>query len=133
MKFTPVSLLITALVMMAGSIAVPSSAIAEAPAISAAAQDNATATAVSGNWQVSLTGKKGSREATMQIKQDGNNLSGSFQGQRGSAPLTGSLNGNQISITVKMPKREVSLTGTVDGDKMSGALARGGNWSATRQ
>jgi len=88
---------------------------------------------LSGNWQVSFAGKQGSRQATMQIKQDSSKVSGSFEGERGSAPVSGTLNGSDISFTVKAPRREISFTGTVHGNKMSGTTEQGGSWSATRQ
>lgn len=96
------------------------------------AQDSAAAD-LSGNWQVSFAGKRGSRQATMQIKQDGSKVSGSFQGERGSAPVSGTLNGNDISFTVKAPRREISFKGTVHGNKMNGTTEQGGSWSATRE
>ncbi|UWZ82827.1 hypothetical protein [Occallatibacter riparius] len=69
----------------------------------------------------------------MQLRQDDNKLSGSFEGGRGGAPLTGSLSGNHVSFTVKMPRRKVEFTGTVEGDKMTGSTKEGGSWTATRQ
>ena len=100
----------------------------------AAAQDSAASATVSGSWQLSWTAASGNqRQATMQIKQDGSKLSGKFQGERGSASLTGSLQGNQVSFNVKLRKRQVSFSGTVDGDKMSGTTEQGASWSATRQ
>ncbi|WP_158822500.1 hypothetical protein [Granulicella sp. S156] len=69
----------------------------------------------------------------MQIKQDGSSLSGTFQAPRGSAKLTGNLQGNQISIDVKAMMKKFSFTGTVDGDKMSGTTDQGKPWTATRQ
>jgi hypothetical protein len=69
----------------------------------------------------------------MQIKQDGSKLSGTFESERGSAPLKGSLQGNQVSFSVKLPKRQGSFTGKVDGDKMSGTTEQGTSWTATRQ
>ncbi len=140
MKFSSGPLSILALVAVAGGASIASRALSEPPAavISGAlaqdaAQDNSSAPSVTGNWQVSFAGRGGNRQVTMEIKQDGSKLSGAFQGERGSAPLTGRLSGNQISFTVKMPRRRISFTGTVDGDKMSGATEQGGSWSATRQ
>ena len=69
----------------------------------------------------------------MQIKQDTGKLSGTFQGERGSASLKGKLEGNQVSFTVKLPRRQVSFTGTIDGGKMSGTTEQGASWTATRQ
>lgn len=97
------------------------------------AQDGIEASNLSGIWQVSFNGKRGGRQATMQLKEDGTKLSGSFQGERGSAPLKGTLNGNQVSFTVKMPRRTLSFSGSVEGDKMSGTTEQGGSWSASRQ
>lgn len=96
-------------------------------------EQQSAAADLSGSWQVSLSGKRGSRKATMQLKQDGGKVSGEFQGERGSAPLSGTLNGSDISFTIKMPRREVSFTGTIHGNKMNGTTEQGGSWSATRQ
>lgn len=108
----------------------PTSAVSTSQA---ASQDNGATSNLSGTWQVSFTGKRGNRQATMQLKENGSKLSGSFEGERGSAPVNGSLNGSQISFTVKMPRREVSFTGNVDGNKMSGSTEQGGTWTATHQ
>ena len=129
-----------ALFMTAGGIGVTLQANAEPSGIvlvSAGAQDtaqNTSATGVSGNWQMSWTDKNGDpKQGTLQLTQDGSSLSGTFQGPRASAPLTGSIQGNQISLTAKAHGREVSFTGTVDGSKMSGTTGQGKSWSATRQ
>lgn len=100
-----------------------------------AAPDNAAANAnLTGSWQVSWATAKGNqREVTMQIKQDRNKLSGSFQGARGSAPLKGSVKGNEVSFSVKVRRRQVSFSGTVDGNKMSGTTEQGASWTAIRQ
>ena len=99
-----------------------------------AAQDNSAVPNVAGNWQASSTAADGSpQQGSLQIKQNGSKLSGTFQGPRGSTSLQGSLKGNQISLTIVSPKRHVSLTGTVDGDKMSGTTDQGVSWTATRE
>ena len=100
-----------------------------------------------GAWQLTWQGRDGSQQATMQIQQDGSKLSGTFQGPRGSAPLTGSVDGNNISFNVQMQGRRgamtLAFTGTIDGNKMNGTLqpqggreGHGGgshSWSAVRQ
>jgi hypothetical protein len=68
----------------------------------------------------------------MEIKQDGTKLSGKFQGERGSAAVTGSLDGNQVSLKVRLPRRQVSFSGIVNGDKMNGTTEQGDSWTATR-
>jgi hypothetical protein len=130
-----------ALVVAAGGVTGVSKASAEGvgTAISNAfaqdaAPDNTAAPNVSGTWQISWTARNGNqRQATMRIKQDGSKLSGKFEGERGSAGLKGSLEGNQITLNVKLPRREASFTGTVDGDKMNGTTEQGVPWSAARQ
>jgi hypothetical protein len=69
----------------------------------------------------------------MQIQQNGNKLSGKFNGQRGSVPLTGNLEGNQVSLRVKARRRQASFTGTIEGDKMTGTTEQGKSWTATDQ
>jgi len=98
---------------------------------------------IAGTWQLSRPGRGGSQQATIQIQQDGSKLSGTFQGPRGSSPLTGSVDGNNVSFSVQMQGRRtmtLAFTGTVDSDKMSGTLQpQGGggqgnhSWSAVRQ
>lgn len=140
-SISPVLLLICALIMAIGGISCASKANAQDTGTASAnaaqqesAQDNSAAPNLSGNWQVSWENAKGSqRQVTMQIKQDGSKLTGEFQSERDSAPLKGSLKGNQVSFNVKLPRRQASFTGTVDGDKMSGTTDQGTSWTATRQ
>lgn len=130
------SLLVTAALIFGApnAVAQPFAGRATAALIPAAAQDNPTAPDVSGSWQISWTAKDGNqRQATMQIKQKGNKLSGDFEGARGSVPLKGTLDENHISVTVKLRRRQLTFTGTVDGEKMRGTTERGAGWSATRQ
>jgi hypothetical protein len=122
--------------MVAGGIVVATSLFAEASGAPAQDASSASATVpnLSGNWQLSWTAANGEqRQATMQIKQDGKKLSGTFEAPRGSVSLKGTCNGNQISFTVKLPRRQASFTGTVDGDKMTGTTEQGAPWTATRQ
>ncbi len=142
MKFiSSIPLFISALVLAGGGISGASNAIAAeagtviaSPAPQDSAQEGHAAPNLSGNWQMSWTAGNGSqRQVTMEMKQDGNKLSGKFETERGSASLQGSLEGNQVSFSVQMPRRQASFTGTVDGDKMSGKTEQGASWTATRQ
>lgn len=136
--FSPVSIIVSALLVLPGGIGNAANAQTIGIAISSmfaqdATHDSGGAT-ISGNWQISFTDRNGSpKQGTLQIEQDGSQLGGSFQGERGSAPLTGSLQGNQVALTVKARGREVSFTGTVDGSKMSGTTGQGTSWTAIRQ
>jgi hypothetical protein len=79
---------------------------------------------VSGAWQISWQARSGTQQATMQIQQDGSNLSGRFQDASGSSSVTGSLAGNNVSFSVQIQGRPMTLafTGILDGDKMSGTF-----------
>jgi hypothetical protein len=131
----PVSFLFCS-VVVAGGMIVGTRSFAEAPSapVQDASSANSAAPNLSGHWQVAWTAANGNqRQASIQFKQDGKKLSGTFEAARGSASLKGTCDGNQISFTVKLPRRQVSFTGTVDGDKMSGTTEQGASWSATRQ
>jgi hypothetical protein len=104
---------------------------------------------IGGSWQLSWQGRGGSQQATIDIRQDGSNLTGTFQDSGGSYPLTGSVAGNNVSFSVQIQgRRPLPFMGTIDGDKMSGTFQpqgggggrgrRGGgggnySWSAVRQ
>lgn len=124
-----------------------------------AAQDSAgggQAAAVSGLWQISWQGRRGNEQGTLHLQQDGSKLSGTFEGQRRSSALTGSIQDKEVSFNVQMQGRRtmtLAFKGTLEGDKMSGTFQpqgegggggygghgghRGGNenhsWTATRQ
>lgn len=81
---------------------------------------------VAGNWQLNWQGRQGSQQGTLALQQDGTNLTGTMQGERGAAPVSGTIKGNTVSFNVefKGERRSFALafTGAVDGDKMSGTF-----------
>jgi L-seryl-tRNA(Ser) seleniumtransferase len=95
---------------------------------------------VVGHWSVSLELGSITGHPTLDLKQDGVKVTGTYRGRYGAAPLEGEVKENQIGFTVTMNAegQEVSgfFSGTVDGDKMSGSVefegAGEGTWSATR-
>ena len=142
MKLFPTARLIMCALFLTGfsSVGAPNANAVEGRAVlsSAAAQntpqESSAATNLSGNWQMSWTTEKGKqRQVTIEIKQQGNKLSGNFESERGSASLKGTLQGDQVSFSVKMPRRQASFTGKVDGNKMGGTTEQGAPWTATRQ
>ena len=105
----------------------------------AVGQDAATAN-VGGNWSVSTQGQRGSGTHKMTIKQDGSNISGSLESDRGDEDLKGSVVGNDIHFTVSIntPRGAMTLkySGKVQGDSMRGTLQSpigNASWSAKRQ
>ncbi len=113
------------------------------------AANESSSAGVTGTWQISWEGRQGQRQGTLQLKQDGSRLTGTFQGERGSVPLEGSVKDNDVSFKTKIQGERrsmtIAFTGTLDGDKVSGTVKpeggfghrRGGNqthsWSATRK
>ena len=95
---------------------------------------------VAGQWAVSLELGSIVGHPTLDLKQDGEKLTGTYRGRYGASPLEGAVKENQIGFTVTMSAegQEVSgyFSGTVEGDKMSGSVefegAGDGTWSATR-
>jgi len=101
------------------------------------AQDQAVPNAgpanVAGTWQLSWQGKRGDRDGTLAIRQDGSKLDGTFDMKGKSGPLSGKVDGNRVSFLAEGKKGTVTFQGTVDGNSMSGTTKQGSSWSATRQ
>lgn len=90
--------------------------------------------ALSGNWQLACTGRGGDvRQISLQIEQQGSQLSGSFSAGRRSGRLSGSVQGNAVSLELAGKRRSATLTGTADGNTMQIHTAKGASCKATRQ
>jgi hypothetical protein len=98
------------------------------PAFAAAAAD------VGGKWQLSASTPHGTVNGSLDIKQDGDKLTGTcstdhFEG----APLTGSVDGKKISLSIDVQGMTITMVGTLDDGKISGTIEPDfGSWSATR-
>lgn len=95
----------------------------------ALAQDAAQSAApasVAGKWQMTWEAfRGGQQQGTLTFQQDGSTLTGTFEGPRGSTPLTGTVDGNNISFTVQIQGRRtftMAYTGSLSGDKLSGTF-----------
>ena len=91
--------------------------------------------AVDGNWNLTMQSPMGAREVKMSLIQTGGALSGEFSGAQGTAPVSGTIEGNAVAFkaTVNGPmgQMELAYTGEVDGDKVSGNVAFGSFGSGT--
>ena len=86
--------------------------------------------AVDGKWEIVINSPLGAQKASLEIKTDGNVLTGTQQAAQRSGPLeNGKVDGNTLAwsakITNPMPLT-LDFTGTVDGDKLSGSVKAGG-------
>lgn len=104
------------------------------PALPAAAD-------VTGTWDLTVETQGATSHPSVALKQDGERISGTYQGQMGSSKLEGSIRGNDISFAVTLKFQDapytVTYTGTVSDDTMKGTARFGdsgtGNWTAKRR
>jgi hypothetical protein len=86
----------------------------------------AQGTNVTGDWEFTVTTDQGSGTPTMTFKQDGEKLTGKYNGQFGSADLTGTVKGNtiQFSFTIDVQGQQAPATykGTVEKSTMKGTM-----------
>jgi hypothetical protein len=96
---------------------------------------------VSGQWALAVETPEGKANPSLDLRQDGEKISGTYVGRLGKSPVEGSLKGDEIKFSVKLKFRDrdftVTYTGTVEGDQMEGKVrfgdARSGSWTARRQ
>jgi L-seryl-tRNA(Ser) seleniumtransferase len=113
-------------------------ALSKAPRPTAAAAHVAAAPAfdVSGQWDVRIDYLASASTHAIHLKQAGNRLEGSHQGDFVSRDLAGTIEGSAVQISSSYSERHgdalsFRFTGTVDGDAMSGTLDMGEYLSAT--
>ena len=77
----------------------------------------AVAADLTGTWLVSVTTAAGPGELTIELKQDGDTLSGSYSGVLGTAPLTGSVEGNNFKWSYTIDGLgEITYSGSIQED-----------------
>ncbi len=95
-------------------------------ALLTSAQIGAQATNVTGVWAFTVTTDQGGGNPTITFKQDGEKLTGKYEGQLGNADLTGSVKGDAITFTftvdVQGQQAPVTYKGTVEKNTMKGSL-----------
>src|SRR5690606_11045894 len=87
--------------------------------ISAQAQ---TAINVSGTWDISVQTDAGSGTPTFVLKQQGEDITGTYSGQLGEAPITGTLKGNVIHIEFSIEGNKIVYDGTATAGEMEGTV-----------
>lgn len=85
---------------------------------------------LSGAWQLAVESPMGKRSPTVVLQQQGKTLTGTYTGQFGSAPVTGTVAGREFTFTFKvsamMREAVITYVGTVDGNAISGKVQAGG-------
>ena len=105
-----------------------------APAVSAEPAN------VAGKWNVTMQLESITGHPIILLKQDGEKLTGTYEGRYGQSELKGSIKDKEIEFTVSIVAEGMQtqgvFAGKVDGDTMGGEVsfegAGDGTWSATR-
>jgi hypothetical protein len=104
-------------------------------ALLTSAQLGAQGANVTGEWAFTVTTDQGGGNPTITFKQDGEKLTGKYNGQLGAADLTGTVKGNAITFTftvdVQGQQAPVNYKGTVEKNTMKGSLDIGGMVNGT--
>jgi hypothetical protein len=95
---------------------------------------------VAGKWNVTLELPSITGHPVITLKQDGEKLTGTYEGRYGESPLTGTVKEKEITFTVTLvaegTQTQGVFAGKVDGDTMGGEVsfegAGDGTWSAVR-
>lgn len=115
--------------------------LSNAPKPEAARPLAAPAADLGGQWDVQIDYAANTSTHTLFIRQSGNRLEGSHQGNFVSRDLTGTIDGAAVQIASAYTERHgdslnYTFTGTVNGNEMSGALNMGeylqARWKAKR-
>ena len=92
----------------------------------AVAPTMAQGTNVTGDWAFTVQTDQGAGTPTLTFKQDGEKLTGKYNGQLGAADLTGTVKGNAIHFTftidVQGQSAPVTYDGTVEKTEMKGTM-----------
>jgi hypothetical protein len=80
---------------------------------------------VSGAWAMKVQTDAGSGSPTFTLKQDGEKLTGKYNGALGESDLTGTVKGNAVEFSFKVTGQfegTITYSGTTDGKTMSGKV-----------
>lgn len=84
---------------------------------------------VTGEWDMAVETQAGAGTPHFSLKQNGNELTGTYKGALGEAPVTGTVKGNEISLKFSVSAQgvdfDVSYSGVVEGDTMKGKVVMG--------
>jgi hypothetical protein len=107
---------------------------AAAPAAPAASAAPASGNDLSGTWDGQVETSAGSGTPTLTLKQEGEKLTGTYKGQLGEYPLTGTVKGDAVEFSFKVSGQvegTVIYKGTVSNGTMKGTIDLAGVASGT--
>jgi FlaG/FlaF family flagellin (archaellin) len=88
---------------------------------------------LTGTWTANVQTSGGNGTPTFTLKQDGDKLTGTYAGQFGNAPVTGTVKGSDVTIEFDVSGTKATYTGKLDsaGTKIEGTCDYGGQASGT--
>jgi hypothetical protein len=90
---------------------------------------------VTGTWTMTVETAMGTGNPTFTLTQEGADVTGTYEGYFGEAPVTGTVEGDEVTLTIEVNAQgqdvKVDYIGTVDGDTMSGNVVFGEFGEAT--
>ncbi len=82
------------------------------------------AATVTGTWNLTMNGQRGTFEQTLKLEQTGDTVAGTITGRMGETPVKGSVKGDALtfSVTRETPRGTFTMDykATVTGDSMKG-------------
>jgi L-seryl-tRNA(Ser) seleniumtransferase len=95
---------------------------------------------IAGAWQFKVELSMGTAEPVVTFKQDGEKITGTYEGRYGTSDLEGTVKDNHVEFAVTFLIQGDPIVGafagTIDGDRMSGQVeyegAGDGQWTAVR-
>jgi hypothetical protein len=84
------------------------------------------AQSVGGAWDLSINGPEGPITAAVNLKQDGEKVTGTIESPQGTAELTGAMNGKTLTMAFQIQSPQgaldIKVTGEVEGATMKGMI-----------
>jgi len=80
---------------------------------------------ISGTWDLAVEVPSGTGNPVLTLKQEGNDITGTYAGAFGEAPLTGKIKGEKFSVKFNSGGIDMVYKGKSDGTTMKGSVDLG--------
>ena len=80
---------------------------------------------MTGTWVLSVTLDTGSGDATFQLVQDGEEITGTYSGALGEQTVTGTIKGNEVELSFDSEAGLITYKGTLEDGVYKGTCAYG--------
>jgi hypothetical protein len=96
---------------------------------------------VTGTWTMTVETGMGGGSPTFTLTQEGQTVTGTYEGYFGEAPVAGTVEGDEVTLSIEVNAQgqdmKIDYVGTVDGDSMTGKVVFGeygeGTFEGTRK